>query len=160
MTLSNLSRVLHKEKHSGGKIQPVSTHLSPSGLAQHLVSRPEAATEHTPLWTFPSYPSNNGPKTVPLDLYDWMGQDLTCSKGLTHKLRSDFISQKLNNTENTILASWQQSANSDQTAEQPKPVTQKDTLLFTCCLPSIFCLFNGSYLHRAAFCRVIRFLLF
>lgn len=33
---------------------------------------------HTEL--FQCDPSNNSLKTVPLDLYDWMGQDLTCFK--------------------------------------------------------------------------------
>lgn len=76
-----------------------------------------------------------------------MGQDLTCSNTLSHMLRSDLSSQRQNSTVNIILASWQQSANSNQTAEQPKPVTQTDALFFAFSLPSTFCLFNGSFLQ-------------
>lgn len=40
-----------------------------------------------------------------------IGQDLTCSRGLTHKLRFDLTAQRQKSSQNIILASWQQSSN-------------------------------------------------
>lgn len=67
--LSQLVKINRRmEKQLDGKSQPVSTHLSQSGLAEPSVCRLEAATAHTPSEAF--HLLHNGLKTLPLYVYD------------------------------------------------------------------------------------------